>query len=240
MNPRFADLTEIAGRFATDKGGADGDCHLYTELYAACFEAFRLEVFSLLELGLLRAPSSAEEADPASRKVGRIPSVDMWLEYFPNARIHGFDLADFSELHRPRFQFSRGDLSDDSDLDRLARSVSAPRIIIDDASHASFHQQRAFVWLFPILEGGGFYVIEDLHYAPPFVTSLPLCRPMAEIVTEFLDSGFLRLDVVDASRGSALAAQIEHTFLHCSARGRHDWGPKLVIFQKKRRPPDGE
>ncbi len=40
-------------------------------------------------------------------------------------------------------------------------------IIIDDASHASHHQQNAFVTLFPKLRSGGLYIIEDLRWQRP-------------------------------------------------------------------------
>jgi hypothetical protein len=232
--PRFADLTSLADQQRTDKGSVDGDRHLYTELYAATFESFRLQEFCLLELGLLRSPTREEETDPASRRVTRIPSVEMWLQYFPKATCYGFDLADFAALEKPRFKFIRGDLSADSDIERLARSVPTPRIIIDDASHASFHQQRAFLRLFPILEPGGFYVIEDLHYSPPFEPSLPPCRPMRKVVEEFLETGVLRLDFASEEESARLGEQIAHSFLHCSERGSPAWGPKLVMFQKKR------
>lgn len=234
MQSKFANLTELADRYATDKGSVDGDRHLYTELYAACFESLRRQPFNLLELGLLRSPNRAEESDPASRRVNRIPSVDMWLEYFPKATCYGFDLADFSACDRARFKFIRGDLSQDADLELLAQSIPDPRIIVDDASHASFHQQRALLRLFPKLEPGGFYAIEDLHYSPPFEGSLPSCRPLARIVEEFLETGTLTLDFASAAESQALAEQIDHTFMHCSQRGRAQWGPKLVIFQKRR------
>ena len=39
-------------------------------------------------------------------------------------------------------------------------------IVIDDASHASHHQQNAFLELFPALPSGGLYVIEDLRWQP--------------------------------------------------------------------------
>ena len=226
------DLTRLADRFLTDKGGLDGDRHLYTELYAACFESFRLQAFDLLELGLLRSPNKIEENDPAGRVVGRIPSVEMWLTYFPRVRVHGFDLADFSAFETPRFTFTRGDLSKDADIDRLARTIPPPRIAIDDASHASFHQQRALLRLFPLVLPGGFYAIEDLHYSPPFEASLPACRPMAAVIEDFLLTGTLRLDFGTAAEAAGIAGQIGHTFMHRSARGRDAFGPKMVIFQK--------
>jgi hypothetical protein len=233
---RFADLTALADRYRTDKGSVDGDRHVYTELYAASFESFRLQEFCLLELGLLRSPNRTEEAHPAVRRVERIPSIEMWLEYFPKATCYGFDLADFAAFEKERFKFIRGDLSEDTDIDRLAKMLPAPRIIIDDASHASFHQQRAFMRLFPILEPGGFYVIEDLHYSPPFESSFPPCRLMREIVREFLDTGDLRLDFASTEESRLLAEQIGHSFLHCSRRGTASWGPKLVMFQKRVTP----
>jgi hypothetical protein len=232
MHQRYQDLTALADHYRTDKGSVDGDRHRYTELYAACFESFRLKSFTLLELGLLRAPNATEEADPAERHPERIPSIDMWLDYFPRAHIYGFDLADFSTFDRPRFTFIRGDLSNSVHLDLLAHAIPAPRIIIDDASHASFHQQRAFLRLFPLLEPGGFYVIEDLHYSPPFEGELPPCRRMADIVHEFLDTGALRLDFGTGDQQEAIASEIQHTFVHGSDRGRSGFGPKLVIFQK--------
>jgi len=39
-------------------------------------------------------------------------------------------------------------------------------IIIDDASHASHHQQKGFLELFPKLKSGGLYIIEDLRWQP--------------------------------------------------------------------------
>jgi len=232
MHQRYQDLTALADLYRTDKGSVDGDRHLYTELYAACFESFRFKSFNLLEMGLLRSPNRTEEADPASRNPERIPSVDMWLDYFPRAHIYGFDLADFSAFNKPRFTFIRGDLSNNVHLDLLANAIPAPRIIIDDASHASFHQQRALLRLFPLLEPGGFYVIEDLHYSPPFEDELPPCRRMADIVHEFLDTGMLRLDFGTGDQQEAIAAGIQHSFVHGSSRGQLGFGPKFVIFQK--------
>src|SRR5205807_591636 len=39
-------------------------------------------------------------------------------------------------------------------------------VVIDDASHASAHQQIALACLFPHVVPGGFYFIEDLHWQP--------------------------------------------------------------------------
>jgi hypothetical protein len=233
---RFIDLTSLANRFGTDKGTSTGDAHGYTEIYAAAFEAFRRDDFLFVELGLLICDGPVVESNPGGRVAERLPSMDMWLAYFPRARCIGFDLSDFSGVSRsrPRFTFIQGDLSSDDDLDRLAAQFSEPpRIIIDDASHAAFHQQRALARLFACLRPGGFYVIEDLHYSPPFESALPACQRMSRIVQRLLDEGRLTLDVCTPAENAALQRSIGHVFVHCSSRGRQGWGPKLVMFQKR-------
>lgn len=53
------------------------------------------------------------------------------------------------------------------DLARVTEAVpDGLDVIIDDASHASDHQQIALGYLFQHLKDGGFYFIEDLHYQP--------------------------------------------------------------------------
>jgi hypothetical protein len=53
-----------------------------------------------------------------------------------------------------------------TDLVRLA-AVGPFDVIIDDASHASRHQQIALDVLFSFVKPGGLYIIEDLHWQPP-------------------------------------------------------------------------
>ena len=47
-----------------------------------------------------------------------------------------------------------------------ARAGTPPRIrcVLDDGSHASVHQQLTMGVFFPLLEPGGVYILEDLHY----------------------------------------------------------------------------
>ena len=54
-------------------------------------------------------------------------------------------------------------------------------IIIDDGSHASYHQQLSFKTLFPTLKSGGIYSIEDLNWQPQeYEATLPASRKTAE------------------------------------------------------------
>ena len=66
------------------------------------------------------------------------------------------------------FQFIRGDSGEPDDLQRLAAAAPHLDVIIDDASHASYHQQLALKNLWPTLPSGGIYIIEDLHWQSPY------------------------------------------------------------------------
>jgi hypothetical protein len=89
----------------------------------------------------------------------------MWSEYFPNAEVHGFDLNDFSNVQITRCVIHRGDAGNLDDLRRVAEAGPFD-IVIDDASHASIHQQVALGVLFDAVTPGGCYIVEDLHWQP--------------------------------------------------------------------------
>jgi hypothetical protein len=114
----------------------------------------------------------------------------MWLEYFPRAHIYGFDISDFSHMKYPRFTFVRGDGGSQEDLERLARSASGFDIIVDDGSHASYHQQLAFKLLFPKLCAGGTYIMEDLHWQPPIYERKQISLPKtADLMIKYFEDG---------------------------------------------------
>lgn len=88
----------------------------------------------------------------------------MWLDYFPKAKVYGFDIDDFSRVRLPRTQIFRGDQGSVEDLLKIIGQCPKFDIIIDDGSHASYHQQLSLKILFPHLASNGLYVIEDLHW----------------------------------------------------------------------------
>ncbi len=154
-------LTDLADRFGSDKGSVK---HRYTELYQMLFLPYRTRPIAFLEMGLqIGGPEHGESADRATTD---LPSVRMWLEYFPKAQVHGLDVSDFGWFKDKRFTFHRCDMDDRASVARAAQSMPTFDIIIDDASHASHHQQNAFLELFPKLAPGGLYVIEDLRWQP--------------------------------------------------------------------------
>jgi hypothetical protein len=178
--PQEEELTNLANKAGSDKGNRALNRHHFTRVYRELFKQFRDRPIRLLEIGLLhnQNPAWGELCNIGSRnrknyllgkaKASRAPSLEMWARYFAKATIYGFDLNDFSGVRIPRCTILRGDMGSREDLSRLIEETGGDlNIIIDDASHASHHQQIALGVLFPHLKEGGFYIIEDLSYQPP-------------------------------------------------------------------------
>ena len=177
-----ANLSDLAESFGSDKGPRK---HRYTELYDMLFRPFRDQPVTFLEMGLLIG--GPEHGVDAGRETRDLPSVRMWLEYFSKASIVGLDISDFGWFEHPRFRFIQCDMDARENIARAGESLGAADIIIDDASHASHHQQNAFLELFPRLNSGGLYVIEDLRWQPK-AFERPGITKTARLFREFSES----------------------------------------------------
>jgi hypothetical protein len=227
------DLTFLANRFGSDKGNAVGNAHNFTLLYAFLLEAWRDDEFHMLELGLQRGDGNPMVYLDPERLTSDVPSIRMWHEYFPRVHCIGFDSADFTNIRLPRFEFVRGNLSNGSDLERLVSAVPPLRLVVDDASHASYHQQFAFAKLFDRVEPNGFYIIEDLDYQPPYESELPTRLKTHEIFERFLTSKTLTLPDMEDRRAREIAALIRSVFIHRNpSSGPAAGSVKLVAIQK--------
>jgi len=162
MSTKNMNLTDLADHYGSDKGSTK---HRYTELYHMLFHPYRPRKINFLEMGLLiGGPEHGVDKD---RKTEDLPSIRMWLDYFPKARIHGLDVSDFSWFEHERFSFHRCDMDDRAEIAAAMDGIEGGLdIVVDDASHASHHQQNAFLEIFPKLKPGGLYVIEDLRWQP--------------------------------------------------------------------------
>jgi hypothetical protein len=180
-----AALTELANKYQSDKGTEFGERHGYTQVYEQLFAPRREQPLRLLEIGLRYDPYYADVSQAFS------PSLQMWLDYFPQGKVFGFDINDFTKLRGERLQVLRGDQGNPEDLRRVARQLAPFDIIIDDGSHASFHQQLTFALLFPCVRPGGLYVIEDLHWQPPSLeASLPRVPKTRDVVRLLMFQAF--------------------------------------------------
>ncbi|MEQ8268840.1 MAG: hypothetical protein RH982_16720 [Parvibaculum sp.] len=210
-------LTELANRYGTDKGTQTKEAHGYSLVYDLLFSGFRLGEFNLLEIGL--AIGGPELGGDPGREVVRSPSVEMWIEHFPHARIYGADISDFSKLDYDRFTFTQVDCSKPEDVRRILGLGVKFDIIIDDASHASYHQQVTLANLFPALKPGGLFIIEDLHWQPgEYERSLPQVPKTADWLATLLKAGELTPTAgVTADQARLLSREIQSLSLYTKA-----------------------
>jgi len=195
------DLDILANKYRTDKGSLYYNRHGYAAIYQSYLAPYKELNINLLELGLLR--HDIQRRNPQGI-YDDAPSLKMWKDYFPNAFILGFDIADFSRCPPlENVKIIKGDMGKISDLDLLLeQGINQFDVIIDDASHASHHQQIALGYLFKYLKEGGFYIIEDLHYQPPsmehknILTTREVLKSLEMGIThngtEFLNGGVLK------------------------------------------------
>ena len=92
-------------------------------------------------------------------------SLQLWREYFgPDATIYGIDIdPNCAGLADPPTQIRIGSQADPAFLRSVVAEMGRPNIVIDDGSHVAGHQKASFETLFPLLQPGGLYIIEDLH-----------------------------------------------------------------------------
>ncbi|WP_245306358.1 hypothetical protein [Roseovarius aestuariivivens] len=221
-------LTDLADRYGSDKGSTK---HRYTELYHMLFHPYRQSSITFLEMGLLiGGPEHGVDADRVTKDC---PSIRMWLEYFPNAEIHGLDVSDFSWFEHERFTFHRCDMDDRAEIARAIEEISpAPDIVIDDASHASHHQQNAFLEIFPRLQSGGLYVIEDLRWQPDTYEK-PGITKTAALFRSWLDGReFQHSDGDIAAQFNALSGDISGCIIE-PVRYQKKRKDQVVVIHKK-------
>jgi hypothetical protein len=170
IDPPTDPLTRLADHYRTDKGSRAGGHH-YTRVYSELFGHLRDHPVRLLEIGLMgldRRGWDDESLRDQGVAHGRdAPSLRLWSHYFPRGQIFGLDFNDFGGVEIPRCRILRGDASKEADLlSVLDQTGGQLDIVIDDASHASDHQQISLGALFPAVSPGGVYIIEDLFYQP--------------------------------------------------------------------------
>jgi len=152
-------LTQLAAKHKSDKGVTVFPFHGYSVHYAKLFERIRDKPINILEIGLAR------RTDRDTLGI-TCPSLSMWLDYFPKANVYGFDIDDFSWVKLPRTHILRGDQGSAEDLRKVAAQCPGFDVIIDDGSHASYHQQLTLKVLFTCVVSNGLYIIEDLRWQP--------------------------------------------------------------------------
>ncbi|QPC86051.1 class I SAM-dependent methyltransferase [Mesorhizobium sp. NBSH29] len=139
--------------------------HHYLPLYDRYFAAFRGASGSgaLHPTAKLTRPVRMLEIG-----VSKGGSMELWREYFgPDAILYGIDIdpacAAFDGEAGNKVRI--GSQDDPAFLKRVVAEMGGIDIVLDDGSHVAKHQKESFDTLFPLLETGGLYVVEDLHTA---------------------------------------------------------------------------
>ncbi len=120
----------------------------YFEIYDTHFQRFRGAAPVVLEIGI--------------RKGG---SLQIWRDYFGDgARIVGIDIDPACRaLEADGFDVFIGDQGDPALLARIVERFGPFDIVIDDGSHRMEDLKASFAALFPALQSGGLYMVEDTH-----------------------------------------------------------------------------
>lgn len=124
--------------------------HHYLPLYERYFGPWRNRPLRFLEIG-----------------VSKGGSLQMWRKYFgPDAVIFGIDIdPDCAQFNGQSAQVRIGSQDDPAFLASVVAEMGGVDVVLDDGSHVMAHIERSFEVLFPLLEMGGTYMIEDLHTA---------------------------------------------------------------------------
>jgi len=145
-------LSTLGHKHKTDK--VDWWHSFHGESFLAVYEKYmspkKDQVRNIVEIGVLGGAS-----------------LCVWRDYFPNATVHGIDIdpraKQCEDLSRG-IHIHIGDQSDPEFLKTIADKIGRPiDIVIDDGSHVNAFTIISFRELFPYVEKGGLYIVEDLH-----------------------------------------------------------------------------
>ncbi len=145
-NTTYNYLQELGIKHGTDKAGHRYNNIGYLDYYNRYFHSIRYEVKIFVEIGILGGKS-----------------LRMWEEYFPNAIIYGIDINPICKSYETdRIKIFIGSQNNVTFLNEIKETIGNIDILLDDGSHITKHQITTFDVLYPSVNKGGFYVIEDL------------------------------------------------------------------------------
>ncbi len=144
----------------------------YFEAYAFHLKSFIDKPVNLLEIG-----------------IGNGGSLEMWKNYFKKGLIYGLDCRpECKEYEGDKIHVFIGDQADVGFLENTVKDVCFD-IIIDDGGHKMIEQLTSFNVLFPSLNNGGVYIVEDLctSYWPTWSGGLGKKNTFVEFLKSLVD-----------------------------------------------------
>lgn len=150
LRDRYGYTGALASLYTQERESVVHKWHHYLPIYDRYFSPWRDRGLRFLEIG-----------------VGRGGSLSLWRRYFgDNATIFGVDVDPTCAAHDGVDASVRIGSQDDRDfLLTVVAEMGGVDIVIDDGSHQMDHIRASLETLFPLLNEGGLYVVEDLHTA---------------------------------------------------------------------------
>lgn len=135
-------LDDLGIQAVTDKCSL---AHDYLRHYDRVLGALRNEPITLLEIGVFQGGS-----------------LKVWEQYFSVAKIVGVDIReDCKQFEGGRKFVEIASQADSQAMAELGARIS-PHVVIDDGSHRADHIMISFKALFPFVQPGGIYIVEDM------------------------------------------------------------------------------
>jgi hypothetical protein len=141
---------DLAAIFAGNTGPIVHKWHHYIPLYDRYLAPWRGRPVRFLEIG-----------------VSKGGSMTLWRKFLgPEAVIFGIDIdPDCAAFDGIAGQVRIGSQDDPAFLTRVVDEMGGVDVVLDDGSHVMKHVHASIDILWPRLETGGLYLIEDLHTA---------------------------------------------------------------------------
>lgn len=228
-------LTDLANKHHSDKGTIlptpqDGPRLGFTIWYEQYLELYRDLPVRFLEIG-----------------VGSGASIKMWDEYFthPDAKLYFLDNYTQTQFDNKRVKTYVGDQEDRGTLEKTIADIQAPlHIVIDDGGHMMGQQQVSLGTIFPKIQTGGLYFIEDLHtsywpygnfrdlYGKALDINPSRSNTTVEMIEKYVSDGYFKSEFLSEVENKAVGDVIEQARLY--TLGETIYGPnKLGVFIKK-------
>lgn len=138
---------KLSNVFYEHTGRNSGKWKHYFDYYDRHLGRFIGKQFTLLEIGTCYGGS-----------------LQIWKKYFgSNVKIIGIDIDPRTKFEEPQIYTEVGSQSDPEFLATILNRYGTPDVIIDDGSHIQNDVMSSFINLYPRLNDGGVYVIEDTH-----------------------------------------------------------------------------
>ena len=252
-------LTKLAQHYGTDKAS-----HGFTKFYHKIFHSQRLQMWSMMEIGVFAGSS-----------------IKMWRDYLANATIVGIDnfmcglrsdqktaalraaggnkgclskeLAEAGRTfrdevtrgeHGPRVRLFTANQSDQyGEMKRVLHELKADGrvpfdLIVEDGSHKHSDQQMNLAVLFPLVRPGGFYVLEDIHSSFQRAYDEPPngYNTTYHVISRFNQTGAMRSKHMTSRQEVYLERWIDYAYSQVTRSYRND---QTCLIRKRIEPREG-